>query len=105
MDLFLVTGGGGFIGSHLTEGLLKRGKQVRVIDNFSTGNRKNLAHLIDRIELIEGDIRNPADCAKACEGVSVVFHEAAIPSVPTSVEDPVTSHTANVDGTFNMLMA
>ena len=105
MSLFLVTGGAGFIGSHLVEGLLSRGKKVRVLDDFSTGKRKNLAHMIDQIELIEGDICKPEDCRKAVEGVSVVFHEAAIPSVPKSVADPVSSHRANVDGTFNMLMA
>ncbi len=105
MSIFLVTGGAGFIGSHLTEGLVKRGHQVRVIDNFATGKRKNIAHLLDKIELIEGDIRNPEDCKKAVVGVSVVLHQAAIPSVPKSVKDPVTSHQANVDGTFNMLMA
>ncbi len=105
MSLFLVTGGAGFIGSHITEGLIARGKKVRVLDNFSTGKRKNIEHLLDRIELIEGDIRKPEDCRKAVDGVSVVFHEAAVPSVPKSVDDPVTSHQANIDGTFNMLMA
>ncbi len=105
MSLFLVTGGAGFIGSHLTEGLIKRGKKVRVLDNFATGKRKNLEHLMDKIELIEGDIRKPEDCKKAVDGVSVVFHEAAIPSVPKSVADPVSSHQANIDGTFNMLVA
>lgn len=105
MSLFLVTGGAGFIGSHLVEGLVKRGKRVRVLDNFATGKRKNLEHLLDKIELIEGDVRNLDDCAKAVDGVQVVLHQAAVPSVPKSVEDPVTSHTANVDGTFNMLLA
>jgi len=105
MSLFLVTGGAGFIGSHITEGLIARGKKVRVLDNFSTGKRKNIEHLLDRIELIAGDIRKPEDCRKAVDGVSVVFHEAAVPSVPKSVDDPVTSHQANIDGTFNMLMA
>jgi UDP-glucose 4-epimerase len=92
MSLYLVTGGAGFIGSHLVEGLLNRGKKVRVLDNFSTGNRKNLENLIDRIELIEGDIRKPEDCQKAVRGATVVFHEAAIPSVPKSVADPAGSH-------------
>lgn len=105
MSLFLVTGGAGFIGSHLAEGLVNRGKRVRVLDNFATGKRKNIQHILDKIELIEGDIRKPEDCRKAVEGASVVFHEAAIPSVPKSVEDPVTSHQANIDGTFNMMMA
>ncbi|NLX06210.1 MAG: NAD-dependent epimerase/dehydratase family protein, partial [Phycisphaerae bacterium] len=105
MSLFLVTGGAGFVGSHIVEGLLARGKKVRVIDNFSTGSRKNLEHLLGKIELIEGDIRKVEDCRRACEGAAVVLHEAAVPSVPKSVVDPETSHTANVDGTFNMLMA
>ncbi|MFA5863236.1 MAG: SDR family oxidoreductase [Phycisphaerae bacterium] len=105
MSLFLVSGGAGFIGSHLAEGLINRGKKVRIIDNFATGKRKNIQHLMDKIELIEGDIRKPEDCKKAVQGVAVVFHEAAIPSVPKSVEDPGLSHQSNVDGTFNMLMA
>ena len=105
MSLFLVSGGAGFIGSHLAEGLVNRGKNVRVIDNFATGKRKNIEHILDKIELIEGDIRKPQDCKKAMQDVCVVFHEAAIPSVPKSVEDPVLSHRSNVDGTFNMLMA
>ncbi len=105
MSIFLVTGGAGFIGSHLTEGLVNRGHKVRVIDNFATGKRKNIAHLLDKIELIEGDIRNPQDCQRAVDGVSVVLHQAAVPSVPKSVKDPVTSHQANVDGTFNIMMA
>jgi len=100
-----VTGGAGFIGSHLVEGLVNRGKKVRVLDNFATGKRKNIQHLLDKIELIEGDIRKPEDCRKALEGVSVVFHEAAIPSVPKSVENPKLSHESNIDGTFNILMA
>ncbi len=105
MSLFLVTGGAGFIGSHLAEGLVKRGKKVRILDNFATGKRKNIEHLLDKIELIEGDIRKPEDCKKAVKDAEVVFHEAAIPSVPKSVEAPEVSHEANVDGTFNMLMA
>jgi len=105
MSLFLVTGGAGFVGSHLVEGLINRGKSVRVLDNFATGKRKNLEHLSGKFELIEGDIRKPEDCRKATAGVSVVLHEAAIPSVPKSVADPGLSHSSNVDGTFNMLMA
>jgi len=105
MSLFLVTGGAGFIGSHLTAALVSRGKAVRVVDNFSTGRRKNLAPVLDRIELIEGDLRDREVCRRAVAGVSVVLHEAAIPSVPKSVADPETSHTANVDATFNLLLA
>ena len=102
---FLVTGGGGFIGSHIAEALVQRGKQVRVLDNFSTGRRENLAHLAGRIELIEGDIRDDATLQQACAGIDVVFHEAAIPSVPRSVKEPEVNHDVNVNGTFKLLLA
>jgi len=105
MNNILVTGGAGFIGSNLTEALLQRGNTVRVLDNFATGHRRNIAPFLDKIELIEGDLRNKSDCAKACAGVEIVFHQGAVPSVPVSVENPVTSHEANIDGTFNILMA
>jgi UDP-glucose 4-epimerase len=102
---FLVTGGAGFIGSNIVDRLVELGHGVRVLDDFSSGHRQNLAHLADRIELVEGTITNPAVCRAACNGVEVVLHQAAVPSVPRSMDDPVTSHLANVDGTFNMLMA
>jgi nucleoside-diphosphate-sugar epimerase len=105
MPQYLVTGGAGFIGSHIVERLVKDGRSVRVIDNFSSGKRANLAPFGDRVEVYEGDLRNPQDCRRACDSVEIVFHEAAVPSVPKSVEDPVTSHQANVDGTFNLLVA
>jgi len=105
MSLFLVTGGAGFIGSHLVEALVNRNKQVRVLDDFSTGKRKNIEHLLDNIELVEGDIRDPDQCRKVVDGVHVVLHQAAVPSVPKSVADPGGSHSANVNGTFNMLLA
>lgn len=105
MTAYLVTGGAGFIGSHLVGRLVHDGHKVKVLDNFATGKRENLAPFAGKIELVEGDLRNPADCARACAGVEVVFHEGAVPSVPKSVEDPITSHTANIDGTFNLLMA
>lgn len=105
MARFLVTGGAGFIGSHLTHALVERGDEVRVFDNFATGKRENLADIADRIDLVEGDMRNPDDCARACAGVEVILHEAALPSVPKSVADPVSTHQANIDGTFNVLMA
>ena len=104
-ETWLVTGGGGFIGSNLVRAVLARGKRVRVLDNFSTGFRVNLEEILRDIELIEGDIRDPATCAKACAGVSVVFHEAAIPSVPRSMEEPQLCFDANILGTHNMLMA
>jgi len=102
---YLVTGGAGFIGSHLVERLVADGATVRVLDNFSTGKRANLAPFLSRIELIEGDIREAEACARACHGVEVVFHEAALPSVPKSLADPVTTHDVNVNGTLNMLVA
>ena len=104
-NLYLVTGGAGFIGSHIATALIKRGDRVRVLDNLSTGHRHNLTHLEGQIEFIEGDICNPEITLQAMEGVHVVFHEAAIPSVPRSVANPRESHEANVNGTFNVLMA
>ena len=102
---YLVTGGAGFIGSHLVERLIELGAAVRVLDNFSTGKRENLAPFRDAIDLIEGDIADPEICARACRGVGVVLHQAALPSVPKSIADPVSSHRTNVEGTFNLLMA
>ena len=105
MANYLVTGGAGFIGSHLVARLVEMGHFVRVLDNFSTGKRSNLAELADRIDLVEGDLRIPADCRKACDDIEIVFHQAAIPSVPKSVEFPQDSHDANINGTFNLLTA
>lgn len=105
MSTYLITGGAGFIGSHLTEELVRRGHRVRVLDNFLTGKRENLASLLNRIELVEGDIRDPAVCQKAVEGMEVVLHQAALPSVPRSVEDPLTTNEINVRGTLNILWA
>lgn len=101
----LVTGGAGFIGSHLVRTLLGRGDHVRVLDDFSSGSRANLEGLSGPLEIVEGDICDPSTCASACEGVSAVLHQAAIGSVPRSIEYPVASHRANVDGTLNMLVA
>lgn len=105
MAKYLVTGGAGFIGSHLTIGLVEQGRNVRVLDNLSSGKPENLAPVAGKIEFMQGDLRNPTDCKKACAGIDVIFHEGAVPSVPKSVEDPVTSHEANVNGTFNLLEA
>lgn len=102
---FLVTGGAGFIGSHLVERLVRDGRRVRVLDNFITGKRENLAPFSDRIELVEGDLADPAVCQRACQGVRAILHEAALPSVPKSVADPVASHRSNIQGTFNLLVA
>lgn len=103
----LITGGAGFIGSNLTEHFLNKGYTVRVLDNFATGHRHNLKALEDnpRFTLIEGDIRNEDDCTKATEGVDYVLHQAALGSVPRSINDPVTSNDVNVSGFLNMLIA
>ena len=101
----LVTGGAGFIGGHIVDGLLAEGATVRVLDDFSTGRRENLAHNFARIEVIEGDVRDAATCARAVKDVEVIFHEAAIPSVVRSVEDPVGTSEVNVNGTVRLLDA
>jgi nucleoside-diphosphate-sugar epimerase len=107
MTDILVTGGGGFIGSNLTEALLKKGHRVRVLDNFSTGKMENLSFKTEYadLEIIDGDIREVATCRKAVKGVQCIFHEAALPSVQRSVEDPLTSNSVNVQGTLNILIA
>jgi nucleoside-diphosphate-sugar epimerase len=104
MSHYLVTGGAGFIGSHLAEELTRRGHQVRVLDNLSTGKRRNLAH-VPAAELMEGDLADPEACARAVQGIDYVLHQAAIPSVPRSVKDPVSSNRANIDGSLNILVA
>ena len=105
MANYLVTGGAGFIGSNLVRALLDADHSVRVLDNFATGKRENLTEILDRIDLIEADIRDPACCQEACTDMEVVPHQAALGSVPRSVEDPATSNAVNVDGTVNMLWA
>lgn len=99
----LVTGGGGFIGSNLVRALLERGDEVRVLDNFSTGNRANLGGL--DVEVVEGDLRSYERVHNAVRGSEVVFHLGALGSVPRSVQDPLTSNAVNVDGTLNVLLA
>ena len=123
--MILVTGGAGFIGSHLVEALLQQGHKVRVLDNLSTGKRENLAEatgsalkdliarsepsgffpLGDKAEILLGDIASIETCRRACQGISSIFHLAALGSVPRSVEDPVTSHQANATGTLHILQA
>jgi nucleoside-diphosphate-sugar epimerase len=105
MARYLITGIGGFIGSSLARALLARGEQVRGVDNFSTGKRENLAEIADRVELLEADILDLEAMHRACSGVDFVLHQAAIPSVPKSVLDPLGSNRANVDGTVNVLIA
>jgi UDP-glucose 4-epimerase len=101
----LVTGGGGFIGSNVVRALLARGDEVSVLDNFSTGSRGNLAGLEHDVQLVEGDLRSYERVHAAIRGVEVVFHEGALPSVPRSVQDPLTTTAVNVEGTLNVLLA
>lgn len=105
----LVTGGAGFIGSNLCEALVERGHHVTCLDNFATGKIENLLPLLEKhprqFRLIVGDIRNPADCNKAAEGAEILFHEAALGSVPRSIKDPVTTNEVNISGFLNMLVA
>lgn len=105
MDSYLVTGGAGFIGSHIVEILVRRGARVRVLDNFLTGKRANIVPFLGEIELVEGDVRDLAACRKACAGVDSVLHQAALASVPRSVEDPILADAENVTGAINMLVA
>jgi nucleoside-diphosphate-sugar epimerase len=106
MKLYVVTGGAGFIGSALVRSLLAQGSgAVRVVDNFLTGRESNLADVRSRIELVQSDIRDYNSLAAALRGADVVFHLAAIPSVPRSIQDPEPSHQVNIDGTFNVLRA
>ncbi|HEX4747266.1 MAG TPA: SDR family oxidoreductase [Gaiellaceae bacterium] len=101
----LVTGGGGFIGSNLVRALLARGDDVRVLDNFSTGSRRNLAGLEGDVQLVEGDLRSYERVHAAVRGAEVVFHQGALPSVPRSVQDPLTTTAVNIEGTLNVLLA
>ncbi len=102
MSLYLVTGGAGFIGSHLVEALRRRGDQVRIADNFATGKRENVPAGVD---LLEGDLADEGVAARAVAGCEYVLHQAAIPSVPRSVKDPLGTHRANIDGTLQVLVA
>ena len=104
MASYLVTGGAGFIGSHLTEELVRRGHRVRVADNLSTGKRRNLDH-VSGVEFMEGDLADLSFATRVVEGMDFVLHQAAIPSVPRSVKDPITSNRSNIDATLNVLVA
>ena len=105
MAVYVVTGGGGFIGSHIVEELLRRNQTVRVIDNFSTGKRENVEPFEGTAEIIEADIAEGQNLPRFLEGADYVIHQAAIPSVPKSILDPVKSHHANVNGTLQVLNA
>jgi nucleoside-diphosphate-sugar epimerase len=100
-----VTGGAGFIGSNLVRALLERGDDVRILDNFSTGNRANLTDLEDDVEIVEGELRSYERVHNAVRGVDVVFHQGALPSVPRSVQDPLTTSAVTIEGTLNVLLA
>ena len=102
---YLITGGAGFIGSHIVEELLKQDQTVRVLDNFSTGRRENLKDFVNDIELIEGDIRSLSTVYRAVDDVDFILHQAALPSVPRSISDPVTTNEVNITGTLHVLIA
>ncbi|HFE63094.1 MAG TPA: SDR family oxidoreductase [Caldithrix sp.] len=102
---YLVTGGAGFIGSNIVYELLKRGHTVRVLDNFATGRRENIAPVLDQIELLEGDLRSYHIVRDAVDGIDFILHQGALPSVPRSIKDPITSNQVNVSGTLNILDA
>jgi len=102
---YLITGGAGFIGSNLAFELLKRGDSVRILDNFATGRKINIEPIIDQVELIDGDIRDFWTVTEAVEGVDYILHQAALPSVPRSVKNPLTSNAVNIDGTLNIFEA
>jgi nucleoside-diphosphate-sugar epimerase len=105
MSRYLVTGGAGFIGSNIVEDLLKRGHEVRVVDNLITGKRENIEPFLDKIEFLEEDIRDYETCRRAVSSVDFILHQAALPSVPRSIEDPVQTNDINVNGTLNLLLA
>lgn len=105
MKHYLITGGAGFIGSNIAEALINRGDKVTVLDNFATGDRANLVDFIDKIKLIEGDLRNYDTVREAVNGTDFVLHQGALPSVPRSISDPLSSNEVNVTGTLNLLNA
>lgn len=105
MDRYLVTGGAGFIGSHITEALVEGKQFVRVLDNFSSGKEENLSPVLDKIDLVKGDIRSGEICEKACEGIDFVLHQAALRSVPKSLINPKEYNEVNIQGTLNLLTA
>lgn len=105
MKTYLITGGAGFIGSNITHELVKRGENVRVVDNLSTGNKRNINDILDKIEFTKADIRDMERMKRVVEGVDFILHQAALPSVARSVDNPIDSNDVNVNGTLNMLVA
>ena len=105
MTKYLITGVAGFIGSSIAEVLLERGEDVRGVDNFVTGRRTNIEQFLKKMDFREADLRDSVTMRSACEGVEIIFHEGALPSVPRSVKEPAPSHDCNVNGTFNLLEA
>lgn len=105
MNKYLITGGAGFIGSHISEECLRRGNYVRVIDNLITGKKENLISIQNQIDFIQGDIRDFSRCKKALKNIDYVLHQAALPSVPRSIENPLLSNEINITGTLNLLLA
>jgi nucleoside-diphosphate-sugar epimerase len=105
MNKYLVTGGAGFIGSHIAGELVRKGHPVRIIDNFSTGKRENISSFLDKIELVEADVREFKTCREVVEGMDFVLHQAALTSVPFSIEDPLLTNEVNITGTLNLLLA
>ncbi len=105
MGAYLVTGGAGFIGSHIAETLVRRGERVRILDDFSSGSESNLEPFRDRIEVVQGDIRDLETCHRAAAGIDHVIHQAALVSVPRSIEDPAAVNAVNITGTLNVLLA
>src|SRR5262245_47588028 len=105
MSKYLVTGGAGFIGSHIATALVERGERVRVLDNLSTGKHSNLSHLEGMVEFVEGDLQDRAAVERALDGIEIVFHQAALASVPRSVAAPLDTNAACVTGTVNLLDA
>ena len=103
MSLYLITGGAGFIGSHIADELVRQGQMVRILDNFCTGTKNNLKNILNKVEIVKGDIRNEKDVNIALKKVDFVFHEAALRSVPRSVADPISSNDVNVSGTLLLL--
>lgn len=105
MARYLITGGAGFIGSHISDALLKNGNEVTILDNLSTGSLENIEHVKDDVDFIEGDICDMETCLRAAQGCTGIYHEAALVSVPHSIEDPRLNHDVNLTGTFNILEA